>query len=89
MLNSVKDREKLSRGLLILKAQVALKYSEDSYIETMEYLLKKYPNDPSIALMSVDYYYTKKDFNAVFKALDILEETTGEDFLITTEVICF
>lgn len=81
MLNSVKDREKLSRGLLILKAQVALKYSEDSYIETMEYLLKKYPNDPSIALMSVDYYYTKKDFNAVFKALDILEETTGDDFL--------
>ncbi|WP_143106344.1 tetratricopeptide repeat protein [Pustulibacterium marinum] len=77
----ITDTTIIDRTFLILKSQSASEYSDQAYTESMLEILEKYPQDPCITLLSIDYFYLKKDFNNLFRAIDDLEIYTDDDFL--------
>ncbi|GLB53751.1 hypothetical protein NBRC110019_27920 [Neptunitalea chrysea] len=77
----IKDTTFLNKIFLILKAQAASEVSTNEYIKCLKDILKKYPSDPSLTLLSIDYYYLSNDFNNLFRALEHLERYTNDDFI--------
>lgn len=43
--------------------------------------MQRYPNDPSLYLSQVDYYYIKKDFDKASEVVEQLMYQTNDDFL--------
>ncbi|GLB49989.1 tetratricopeptide repeat protein [Neptunitalea lumnitzerae] len=77
----IKDTTYLSKSFLILKAKAAATVSDDDYKQCLKDVLERFPSDPNLALLSLDYYYMDKDFNNLFRAIDQLENYTDDDFL--------
>lgn len=49
--------------------------------ESVEKMMQRYPNDPSLYLSQVDYYYIKKDFDKASEVVEQLMYQTNDDFL--------
>lgn len=81
LLNNLEGEIKNQKIFYTLKIQVASEINEVYYMEAIDELLKKFPNDPSTQLMAVDYYVMLKDYNATMSALDTLQEVTEDDFV--------
>ncbi|QHI34736.1 hypothetical protein IMCC3317_00800 [Kordia antarctica] len=81
LLNNLKGDIRNQKIFYILKIQVASEINEVYYMEAIDELLKKFPDDPSTQLMAVDYYVMLKDYNATMGALNQLQEVTEDDFV--------
>ncbi|WP_298420243.1 hypothetical protein [uncultured Kordia sp.] len=81
LLSTLKGDIKEQKIIYIMKIQVASAINEVYYMEAIDELLKKFPNDPSTQLMAVDYYVMLKDYNATMTALDALEIATSDTFI--------
>ena len=81
LLNNLEGEIKNKKIFYTLKIQVASEINEVYYMEAIDELLKKFPNDPSTQLMAVDYFVMLKDYNATMSALDALQKVTEDDFV--------
>lgn len=52
---------------------------ESGYVRELERYKKNFPNDPSLDLMIIDYYFIKNNHAEVFRALDRLDKAVGGD----------
>lgn len=81
LLSNLEGNIKNQKVIYIMKIQVASAINEIYYMEAIDELLKKFPNDPSTQLMAVDYYVMLKDYNATLAALDALQTATNDSFV--------
>lgn len=81
LLSNLKGDIKNQKVIYIMKIQVASAISEVYYMEAIDELLKKFPDDPSTQLMAVDYFIMLKDYNATMSSLDALEAATNDTFI--------
>lgn len=49
------------------------------YLTAMEEFRARFPNDPSMLLMSIDYYLLKNQFDQTIKTIDKLDKNVGGD----------
>ena len=81
LLSNIEGDIKDQKVIYIMKIQVASAINEVYYMEAIDELLKKFPDDPSTQLMAVDYYVMLKDYNATMAALDMLQSATSDNFV--------
>ncbi|WP_430408968.1 tetratricopeptide repeat protein [Kordia sp.] len=81
VLSNLEGDIKEQKVIYIMKIQVASVISEIYYMEAIDELLKKFPNDPSTQLMAVDYYVMLKNYNATMASLQALEIATSDTFI--------
>jgi hypothetical protein len=81
LLNNLEGDIKNQKIYYTLKIQVASEINDVYYMEAIDELLKKFPDDPSTQLMAVDYHVMLKDYNATMSALNALQEATEDDFI--------
>ena len=55
------------------------KFSEPDYIKTMEKYKGLFPNDPSLNLILLDYYFLKKEWKNLNATIDELNQKVGGD----------
>lgn len=77
----IKDSAFINKSFLVLKAHSAASMGDEVYTACLKEVLERYPKDPSLLLISLDYFYMVKDFNNLFRALDDLKSYTDDDFL--------
>ena len=66
---------------LLIKAIMASAYDETIYKNILEDFAKLYPDDPTLYLKMIDYYFLKENYKMVHVYLDKLIFETGDDFL--------
>lgn len=81
LLSDIKSDLKDQKLIYILKIQTASNINDIYYMEAIDELLKKFPDDPSTKLMAIDYYIMLKDYNGVMTSLKALRDATEDDFL--------
>lgn len=81
LLNNLEGDIKNQKIFYTLKIQVASEINEVYYMEAIDELLKKFPDDASTQLMAIDYYTMLKDYNSTMSALNALQEATEDDFV--------
>ena len=69
------------RFTAMLKLELSSSIGEEAYFETMEDVLKYFKSDPSINLTALRYHYLNKDYDAVFKSINNIENHTHDTFL--------
>jgi tetratricopeptide (TPR) repeat protein len=52
---------------------------DDEYLAEMERFRRDHPNDPASELLSIDYFYLKKEYDKVLKAVEQLDKSVGGD----------
>ena len=55
------------------------KFSEPDYIKTMEEYKKRFPGDPSLNLIMLDYYFLRKDWKTLNATIDELNRKVDGD----------
>ena len=80
-LHQVKGLLSKERFFLIMKSLIAANINDAVYKESIESVIKHFPNDPSLYLIQSDYYLLNKDYEATLTALNNLEAQTEDDFL--------
>ncbi|WP_046758769.1 tetratricopeptide repeat protein [Kordia jejudonensis] len=81
LLSNLEGDIKDQKVIYIMKIQVASAINEIYYMEAIDELLKKFPEDPSTQLMAVDYYVMLKDYNTTMASLDALKMATSDTFV--------
>jgi tetratricopeptide (TPR) repeat protein len=69
-------------GVLIMHMQVLMQQGEPAekdYLAAMEKFRKLYPDDAAIDLISVDYYFLKKQYDEAARAVHRFEKAIGGD----------
>jgi hypothetical protein len=69
------------RFTAMLKLSLSDSISEEAYFDTMEDILNHFKLDPSINLTAIKYHYLNKDYDAVFKSINNIENHTNDTFL--------
>jgi hypothetical protein len=67
------------RSIRMLRISTARDISPDRYRDELAALMKKYPDDPSLALLAVDEAGMRKDRAAQLAAIDIIDRQIGGD----------
>lgn len=70
---------KNSKAVQLARVIATQSLSDEQYMTSMVDYAKRFPNDPSVALMSFDRAVMKKDVAAVKKCLASLDQWTGGD----------
>lgn len=65
--------------LLTLRLIAAQKIDEETYLAALEALRANYPDDPSLCLHAIDYYFLKKDKEKAAAAFATLDAAVGGD----------
>jgi len=69
------------RFTAMLKLNTSQAISEEAYFETMENILNHFSIDPSTNLAAIQYHYLNKDYEAVFKSINSIQNHTNDTFL--------
>jgi len=80
-LNLISGELKNSKIFFVVKIQITSNLEEAIYVDTIKDLVEEFKDDPSIGLWMVDYYWFQKDYQNTYKALDQLQQSTGDRFL--------
>ncbi len=80
-LNKIKGTLKHSKIFHVMKVLAATNLDEDIYMKAMGDMQKDFKHDPTCHLLSIDYYFIKKDYNKAIQAINQLEIDTGDGFL--------
>jgi Flp pilus assembly protein TadD len=75
---------KLDRNLMILRLQAAQNVDDTEYMAAMEAMRKTHPNDPSMNMMEVDYYFMRKMYRPAIEAVQRVEQVSGPDAHLNT-----
>jgi len=69
------------RFTAMLKLELSRSISDEAYFESMEDVLNSFTIDPSINLSAIRYHYLNKDYEAVFKSINSIQNHTNDTFL--------
>ncbi len=67
------------KPIRIGRVMAAQQVNEQEYMKAMEEFRKGFPNDPSLLLMEIDYYYLRKQYDATRKTIEKLDTAVGGD----------
>jgi tetratricopeptide (TPR) repeat protein len=76
-----KSLQKKDRFTAMLKLVLSRSVSEEAYFESMEDVLQNFTIDPSTNLSAIRYHYLNKDYEAVFKSINSIQNHTHDTFL--------
>lgn len=76
-----KSLGKKDRFAAMLKLELSRVISEEAFFETMEDVLQHFTIDPSVNLTAIRYHYLNKDYEAVFKSINSIQNHTNDSFL--------
>lgn len=76
-----KSLPKKDRFTAMLKLELSRQISEEAYFESMEEVLQNFTIDPSTNLSAIRYHYLNKDYEAVFKSINSIQNHTNDTFL--------
>jgi tetratricopeptide (TPR) repeat protein len=66
---------------LLLRLNAASSLEESEYQKAIEDCEKAFPNDPSLALISIDGHMLRKDYAGVMKSIDRLDQRVKDPYL--------
>ncbi|PHS09417.1 MAG: hypothetical protein COA88_04330 [Kordia sp.] len=69
------------RFTAMLKLELSRSISDEAYFESMEDILSSFTIDPSTNLSAIRYHYLNKDYEAVFKSINSIQNHTNDTFL--------
>jgi len=69
------------RFTAMLKLELSRSISDEAYFESMEDVLSSFTIDPSTNLSAIRYHYLNKDYEAVFKSINSIQNHTNDTFL--------
>jgi len=69
------------RFTAMLKLELSREISDEAYFESMEDVLSHFTIDPSTNLSAIRYHYLNKDYEAVFKSINSIQNHTNDTFL--------
>lgn len=69
------------RFTAMLKLEISREVSDEAYFESMEDVLSHFTIDPSTNLSAIRYHYLNKDYEAVFKSINSIQNHTNDTFL--------
>jgi len=69
------------RFTAMLKLELSRSISDEAYFESMEDVLSNFTIDPSTNLSAIRYHYLNKDYEAVFKSINSIQNHTNDTFL--------
>ncbi|MGB0896817.1 MAG: tetratricopeptide repeat protein [Flavobacteriaceae bacterium] len=75
---SLKNKDRFTA---MLKLELSRSLTEEAYFESMEEALQNFTLDPSINLSAIRYHYLNKDYEAVFKSINSIQNHTNDTFL--------
>lgn len=76
-----KSLQQKDRFTAMLKLELSRSISEEAYFESMEDILHNFTIDPSTNLSAIRYHYLNKDYEAVFKSINSIQNHTNDSFL--------
>lgn len=76
-----KSLKKKDRFTAMLKLELSRAISDEAYFESMEDVLQNFTLDPSTNLSAIRYHYLNKDYEAVFKSINSIQNHTNDTFL--------
>ena len=76
--NSLKKED---RFVATLKLNLSSQISEEEYFESMEDILNKFPVDPSIRFLAMEYHFLNKDYGKVQQCLINIQKHTNDKFI--------
>ena len=71
----------LEKSVMIMRMQLLAVREKDEgrYVEAMKTYAETFPNDPSLAIMMVDYHLLREDYDKSLASIDALEKEVGAD----------
>ncbi|WP_299094936.1 tetratricopeptide repeat protein [Winogradskyella sp.] len=81
MVNSITGPLKKEKFFLLIKALIASSYDDKIYENTLGEFAELYPDDPTLYLKLIDYYFLKENYKMVHIYIDKLMFETEDDFL--------
>ena len=81
IVNSITGPMKNEKFFLLIKALIASSYDEKIYENTLGEFAELYPDDPTLYLKLIDYYFLKENYKMVHIYIDKLIFETEDDFL--------
>lgn len=85
------DEQKKSKAVQLARVMASQEKPDDEYVRVISDYTSRFPNDPSVALISFDRAVLKKDLPGVRKCIGMLDKWTGGDDylkLLTASVVC-
>lgn len=64
-----------------LRIHMASQLDEQTYMEAMQAMMEDHPEDPAMALLTLDYHTLKGNYDSALQIVDLLEASTGDTFL--------
>lgn len=80
-LNNLKTDVSNEKFLQILKILIASNIDESKYLKSLEELMAKHSEDPTIALNKIDYHIYKQQYYEAIQVINQLQNETEDDFL--------
>lgn len=79
---------KKERGVQMLRVRTAAGLGADAYKQALSEIAATFPDDPTVALISIDGALDVGDFDGAIKWIDTLEKAIGKDaFIESTRVV--
>lgn len=79
VLNALPRELQTNRTVLLLRLRVMQAVDRAAYLKVIEDWERAYPNDPALALISIDGDILRKDFDGALHAVDTLDRLVGGD----------
>lgn len=67
------------RGVQLMRVRAAAGIGKEQYKAALDELVTVFPNDPSIAMIEADGAFTRGDFDAAIKWIDMIDKAIGGD----------
>jgi hypothetical protein len=77
--NSLPPRLKKDKTYLLIRLQAAQGVDEQTYAAAIEDFRSAYPSDACVDMMSMDYFFLKKQYAQAFECIDRLDRAVGGD----------
>jgi hypothetical protein len=81
---SLPDSLKNDKSVMVIRIRAASMVDEEKYMAAMEDFQKAYPNDPAQDLMSIDYFFLRKQYDKALEVVDRLDRAVGGDPYLDT-----
>jgi tetratricopeptide (TPR) repeat protein len=79
ILDELRPGTKTRKIVLLLRIQSVQLSDQKEYAALLEEYQKRFPNDPSLDLLSIDAFVMRKDFSGAIGAVDRLDRSVGGD----------
>ena len=76
---SLDEEVQKEKIFMIFNLLVCSKLSDELYLKALNDYLSAFPGDPSVFLISIDYYLLKNNFKEAYKMVDSLDAKLGGD----------